>query len=101
MTRPVGVVVALLCFLSQAEAKLERPNSLSSSETFRLSFVPKALPSRVEVPAPAVAQITDGTEVFMNGRRCDYKDVPATAAVAKVVLAPDGRTILRVEFRTP
>jgi hypothetical protein len=44
--------------------------------------------------------MTKETEVVLNGRPCAYKDIPAGASIARIVLATDGRTVARIEFRS-
>ena len=43
--------------------------------------------------------VTEQTEVILNGRPCRYKDVPAGASILLMELAPDRKTILRIHFR--
>jgi hypothetical protein len=92
-------VVVLLCFASSAIASLERPKPADRPSNMKF-VVPKVLPGEVEVPPPADAQLTEETEVFLDGQRCPYKDIPRTASIARLVLASDGKTILRIEFRS-
>jgi hypothetical protein len=92
--------VAVFCFVSSAAASLDRPKRTDRTDVI-LPALPKELPhNTTEVPPPAEAQLTTETEVYLDGRKCQYKDVPATASVTRMVLAPDGKTITRVEFRT-
>jgi hypothetical protein len=100
MTRLAAAVVALLCFVSPAAANLARPKSLDRQDNLWRLLTAGLLPDTMEVPPPAAAELTATTEVYLNGRRCEYEDVPVTASVVRMVLAPDGRTITRVEFRT-
>ena len=102
MTRLTGAVVALLCLLSPAAASLDRRKATDRADIVPLALsLPKGLsPDTREVPPPDEAQLTAETEVLLDGRRCPYKDVPATASVARMVLAPDGKTITRIEFRS-
>lgn len=100
MTRLAGVLVALLCLIPAANASLDRPKLMERPVNMRV-VLPKTLPpGAAEVPPPAQAQITDETEVLLDGERRPYKDVPATASVTRLVLASDGKTILRIEFQS-
>ena len=99
MTRHIWATVALLNISSLASASLARPQALGLPYEARL--VVKSLPTATApVPPPAQAELSGETEVFLNGLRSDYKNIPPTAAVARVVLAADGKTIVRIEFTT-
>src|SRR5262245_54136509 len=100
MTRLTGAVVALLCLLSPAAASLDRKKTIDRQVDMKLGLPKGFPPNTTEVPPPAEAQLTTETEVYLDGRKCQYKDVPATASVTRMVLAQDGRTITRIEFRT-
>ena len=102
MTRLTAAVGALLCLLGPAAASLDRPKAADRAGVIPLALsLPKALPPDTqEVPPPPEAQLTTETEVLLDGRLCPYKDVPTTASVARMVLAPDGKTITRIEFRS-
>lgn len=98
--RLTGTVVALLCLVPPATASLDRPKAADRPSGMKL-VLPKEPPrDTAEVAPPAEAQLTSETEVLLDGRRCPYKDVPATASIAHLVLAPDGKTITRIEFRS-
>jgi hypothetical protein len=45
--------------------------------------------------------MTPETEVFLDGRPCAYRSVPAGARVLRVEVGPDRKTLLRIEFRSP
>jgi hypothetical protein len=59
---------------------------------------------RTEKPTPPgqVGQfrITRSTEILLNGRPCRYEDVPTHATVIRLEVEPDGKTAIRVHFRT-
>lgn len=100
MTRPTAAVVALLCLVPIATASLGRPKAADRPGGMKIDL-PREYPREAtEVPPPAEAQIAVETEVLLDGRRCPYKDVPATASIARMELAPDGKTITRIEFRS-
>src|SRR5262245_4816586 len=88
VSRLTGAVVALLCLLSSATASLDRTKTIDRSAETRLAARKGLPPSTTEVPPPAEAQLTDETEVFLDGRKCQYKDVPASAAIPRLVPAP-------------
>ena len=100
------VVAALLCLAlvgTSASASLDSGRS-------RLVFAPGPLASwnlanmlssrQVPVAPPAEAVMTKNTRVFLDGVACDFGKVPATAQVLRMELDSDGRTILRIEFRS-
>jgi hypothetical protein len=60
------------------------------------------------LPEPAPKQhsgdaqfvITDATEILLDGQPCQLADVPTTAIVVEIAVASDGRTLLRIVFRS-
>jgi|SRR6516225_1914135 hypothetical protein len=44
-------------------------------------------------------QVTDGTEILLDGQACRYEDVPEHATILRMEVAPDGKTVLRIYFR--
>ncbi|MBX9582588.1 MAG: hypothetical protein K2X87_19960 [Gemmataceae bacterium] len=100
MTRLTGAFVALVCFIPPVSATLDRPKPTDRPKDLGLVLGKKAPPEPTEVSPPAEAQLTAETEVLLDGRACRYRDVPSTATVVRMVLAADGQTITRVEFRT-
>ena len=60
------------------------------------------------LPEPAPKQeaptqhfiITDATEVLLDGAPVQLANVPATAVIVELNVAPDGKTILRIAFRS-
>lgn len=84
-----------------AAASLDRPRSTGLTDKPRLALGKGLLPrDTTEVPTPAQVELTPETEVFLDDRSCRYRDVPSTASVTRMVLAPDGKTVTRIEFRT-
>jgi hypothetical protein len=45
-------------------------------------------------------QITDQTEVTLDGRPCRYADVPRGAGIVKMEVGTDGTTVLKIQFRS-
>lgn len=68
-----------------------------------LRFPVRSLPiGTVPLPVPPPQVEAGGeTQVLLNGRRVELRDVPAAATVERVVLAADGKTVVRIEFVTP
>jgi hypothetical protein len=59
--------------------------------------------ARQQAPAPGAATeytVTEKTEVLLDGKACRYEAVPANAVIERMEVAPDGKTVLRVYFRT-
>jgi hypothetical protein len=44
--------------------------------------------------------VTEQTEVFLNGQPCHYEDVPADASVVRMQVGADKKTVIRIHFRT-
>ena len=100
MIRMIGAFAALLAFLPVVTASLDRQKAASRPGEMRFADIQEIRLDIAEVTPPAEAQLTAETEVLLDGRRCTFKDVPATAAITRMVLTSDGRTIARIEFRT-
>ncbi len=99
MTRIFWATVALLSFATTASATLDRPKYQAASISVGLAV--SSLPvATAAVESPQQAEITGETQVFLNGKRSEFKDIPPAAAVDRVVLAADGKTIVRIEFST-
>lgn len=101
MYRVAGAAVAVLSFVAPANASLSSPVSTDRSDEVR-ALRAAILPPKAE-PAPAAdsgpeLELTAATQVYLDGKRCEYKDVPTTATVSKVDVAKDRKTILRIEF---
>jgi hypothetical protein len=99
VTRPTAIALGLLCLLSPAEASLARWQGIHPPAELR-----SALARRQDRPAPGPAveaQLTGESEVYLDGRRCKFADVPEGAAVERLELAADRRTILRIDFSSP
>jgi|GEM_PF-6335354 len=45
-------------------------------------------------------ELTTETEVLLDGKPCAYKKIPKDAVILRVELEEDGKTILRIEFRS-
>jgi hypothetical protein len=105
MTRLVLALTVLFCTLSSAKANLApRIDSFSFGKELP-ARVAKALSAAVLPAAPLDGQkdeyrITDQTEVVLDGRACKYRDVPNNAAIVKMEVAGDKRTVVKICFRT-
>jgi hypothetical protein len=72
-----------------------------------LSFATANMTTAVQPMSPAVAaegdeeyQVTKQTIVLLDGKSCQYDDVPDEAEIVLLELAPDGRTIVRIHFES-
>jgi hypothetical protein len=105
MTRLVFTLTILFATVSPAKATLApRIDSFTSGKELP-ARVAKVLSAAVLPAAPLDGQkdeyrITDQTEVVLDGRPCKYRDVPNNAAIVKMEVAGDKRTVVKIYFRT-
>lgn len=92
----VGVVVPVRASVATVKP-VERPK-LHRLPDLPLSKVLK--PETRDVPPPAEAEVTDDTEVTLDGKPCALKDVPTTATVVRMVLGKDGKRVTEIDFRS-
>lgn len=100
MTRATATLIVSLYFVTPVPASLDSTRTTLRWDSVRQLMPKSGLSGTEAIPAPAEASITSETEVVLDGRACSYKDVPRTAAVTKVILSTDGRTIIRIDFRS-
>ncbi|MFO0802667.1 MAG: hypothetical protein U0791_06035 [Gemmataceae bacterium] len=93
-------MIGSLCFVTPIPASLESTRSSLRWDNIRQIMPKQGLTGTEPVPAPTEAQITPDTVVVLNGRTCEYKDIPRSATIAGMTLSTDGRTIVRIDFRT-
>jgi hypothetical protein len=96
-----------LCFLPCVSANLSPRND---PPLIGKDAPPKAAktPPTEPAPAPGAADkqdspklvVTDKTEVQLDGRACQLADVPGTASVVSLEVAPDKKTILKIHFQS-
>lgn len=91
----LAIVLAGLAFPplagAAAPAKPSRPLPAAESNT------PKGPPAGVNT-ARADFVITPTSEVRLNGRACDFGDVPDGAVITRIVVDPDTSAVLLVHF---
>jgi hypothetical protein len=51
-------------------------------------------------PASSEFAVTQQTEILLDGRPCNYAQIPANAAILRMEVAPDRKTAVRIYFRT-
>ena len=44
--------------------------------------------------------VTEQTQILLDGQPCRYQDVPAKAVILRMEVAPDGKTVVRIHFRS-
>ena len=99
MSRYLWATIALLAIASSASANLAKVKTQQVSSEFRLAITGIPTPTE-EVQPPSQVELNSDTEVYLNGKRSNYKNVPKNASVNRVILAPDGKTIVRIDFTT-
>ncbi|WP_439620560.1 hypothetical protein [Gemmata sp.] len=101
MTRLIVASALLLTSASSAPASLAARTSAVPLDDLR--FPVRSLPvGTVPLPAPPPqVDVSGDTQVLLNGRRVEFREVPSAATVERVVLAADGKTIVRIEFTMP
>jgi hypothetical protein len=100
MTRLTLASAALICLVSVAPASLApRPNRLRPSLEARPSPLPRLATARQPAAGSEYA-VTEQTEVLLNCKPCRYEAIPGNATIERMEVAPDGKTVLRVYFRT-
>ena len=105
MARATLVLLTLFCFLAPASASLTpRPDSAGRGSEVHPALVqglPPGLTQAALAPSPSDQyQITEQTEVTLDGRPCRYADVPGSAGIVKMEVAADGTTVLKIHFRS-
>jgi hypothetical protein len=106
MARATLVLLFALSFLSPVSASLaprpERPiPGRELSALVRKTLLSEITPAASARTRKEEFQVTDETEVTLDGRPCKYRDVPANATIIKLELAADRRTVVKVHFRSP
>ncbi len=98
MTRLTMVLVALLGCLSSAQGSLSpRPEQPGPAKDVRSRFLTETAKPQ---PKDDGLVITDHTEVRLNGKVCNYEDVPGNAEIILLEVGRDKKEILKIHFRT-
>ncbi len=105
MVRLTLALAALITVASVAPASLA-PRNADSWPAHR-SPVVRSPALFTDAPAHATRQatvlefqVTEQTEILLDGRGCRYEEVPAQATILRLELATDRKTVLRIYFRT-
>jgi hypothetical protein len=105
MTRLTVALLAWIGLASAASASLTPPKETTPFDR----EVPQVQSAKLAAgPAGQAAKkgtgsefvVTDRTEVLVNGKPCRYEEVPANASVVNLELGVDGKTLLKIHFRT-
>ncbi len=97
MTRSITAIVVALAAVSSAAGNLNSRSDASPFDKVRLS----GRAEKLHGPGPQEDfRIDARTEVRLNGRPCQYKDVPGEAVITFLEVAQDNKTILRIHFQT-
>jgi hypothetical protein len=100
MTRLTLALAALISLVSVAPASLApRPDRLRPGLEGRPSPLPRLATARQQAAGSEYA-VTEQTEILLNGKPCRYEAVPGNATIERMEVAPDGKTVLRVYFRS-
>ena len=75
MTRPFGAMMALCCLASTSFASIDRKLP-PTSDDLRSVLAARLRPGVRELPPPPKIELTDATEVYLDGKPCKLKDVP-------------------------
>ena len=109
MTRLTLVIAALLCPLSAVMASFSPHTDYPALGRDALAAPGSRLPDLDKNAAERTAQkesqkqsftITDETDVRLDGRACKFEDVPGTATVVAIDLAADGKTVVKLHFKS-
>jgi hypothetical protein len=57
-------------------------------------------PPRRDAAKKQSFNITDGTEIRLDGRSCKFQDIPATASIVSLELEADGKTVMKLYFKS-
>ena len=104
MARVTLALLGSLCFLPPVFASLaprpERPALGHDLPPSVDKLLVEALPPTASATSQeAEYQVTEDTEITLDGRRCRYRDVPANAVITKMEVSRD-RVVLKIHFRT-
>lgn len=82
-----------------APKKRDRLADLPTSITREEPRTARVVPPPPQPPADEL-QLTSRSEIILDGKLVRYSAIPRSARVIHVEVAADGRTILRIQFRS-
>lgn len=96
--------VLLLTPYASAAVTAEGAKKKTLSELPPSPRKPEPRTARVVPPPPQPAadelQLTTRSEIYLDGQPVKYSAIPRSARVTHVEVAPNGRTILKIQFRS-
>lgn len=110
MTRLALALTGFLCCLSPAVASLA-PRTAPPADDNLIPSLGKTVSQDKPLPPELVRaasprdgnpeyRMTSRTEITLDGRRCCYEEVPASAVILKMEVDSDNGTIVTIQFRT-
>lgn len=104
MTRLTMALVVTLACLSSARASLSTRKDVALDKgvppALRRTLVPEVKPVKPAAEEEQEFVIDDDTEIKLDGRACEYKDVPGNAGIILVDVAADKKTVLKIHFQS-
>ncbi len=101
MHRLAGVCGVFCCLAAPAVAKLERPAVEPPKPADVLQYIAKGAEKAAgSALVGGELALSPDAEVLLDGRACEYANVPPTANVLRIEVTPDRRTITRIEFQS-
>ena len=110
MTRLTLAFAALLCSLPTAMAAFTPHTDFAALGIDAFSTTLKAHlpdldkialdPPRRDAAKKQSFDITDATEVRLDGRSCKFQEVPSTATIVSLDLEADGKTVRKLYFKS-
>ncbi|MBY0525396.1 MAG: hypothetical protein K2R98_18455 [Gemmataceae bacterium] len=97
MKTPTIVLIACLTLPGWSEGSTTNPK-----ETSVRAADPLPLPTKQQGKNGAREQfrVTDDTEVLLDGKPCKFRQVPASATILHMDVAADGKSVLKIHFRS-
>lgn len=75
--------------------------SITESTALQKPLAPRTLPGlEKRIQGKSEFAVTGATEVLLNGRPCQFKQIPSSASIIRMEVDADGKTILRIHFRS-
>jgi len=99
----MACVVVLIC-LSPATASLSPRNGASPGKELPRAHRETLFPEyHKAAPADGAKEdfvINDDSEIKLDGRACEYKDVPGDAEITLFEVAADKKTVVKIHFQS-
>jgi hypothetical protein len=99
MFRMLVAAVGCVSFVASSEASLISTKADSREVSLR-PLMEKSVAGTETIAPPPVADLTNESVVTLDGKACNYRDVPPSATIARIVVSADGATIIKIDFRS-